>query len=256
MAGRPQGGAAPQQNMGQMGNQMQGMRQGMAGMPSQYPGANLAAPGGGMATPAVMPAPQGQGQMFNPGMGPQISQVMPQAPAPQQPPQISQPFPMAPQGGQTMPAPAPAPAPQLPPQYSGSTNPTQLDPSMLIARYQQAMGQQGQGMAPQAPAVMPPQMPQAPQPPISVGASQPYAGVQRPMPQFDSNLAGSAVMPQGAGMMQQKPQPMPMMNDARFQQNPGMTPRPMPRPMPQGRPQVQGNPNAMPVMRNMRGRVR
>ena len=225
MAGRPQGGAAPQQNMGQMGNQMQGMRQGMAGMPSQYPGANLAAPGGGMATPAVMPAPQGQGQMFNPGMGPQISQVMPQAPAPQQPPQISQPFPMAPQGGQTMPAPAPAPAPQLPPQYSGSTNPTQLDPSMLIARYQQAMGQQGQGMAPQAPAVMPPQTPQAPQPPISVGASQPYAGVQRPMP---------------------------MMNDARFQQNPSMTPRPMPRPMPQGRPQVQGNPNAMPVQRSPR----
>jgi len=190
MAGNPQGGAAPQQNMGQMGNQMQGMRQGMAGMPSQVPGANLAAPGGMQVNQA--------GQM---------------------------PPPQMPQGGQTTPAPAPqsitipmydnrvnaqAPAPQLPPQYSGSTNPTQLDPSMLIAQYQQALGQQG------------------PQAPISVGAYSPQA-------------------PQ---------RPMPMMNDARFQQNPGMTPRVqdimaqmqgMRGNMP--RPQVQGNPNAMPVQR-------
>jgi len=221
MAGNPQGGAAPQQNMGQMGNQMQGMRQGMAGMPSQVPGANLAAPGGMQVNQAgQMPPPQmPQGGQTTPAPAPQSitipmydNRVNAQAPAPQLPPQYS---------GSTNPTqldpsmliaryqPAMAHAPQLPPQYSGSTNPTQLDPSMLIAQYQQASGQQG------------------PQAPISVGAYSPQA-------------------PQ---------RPMPMMNDARFQQNPGMTPRPMPRPMPQGRPQIQGNPNAMPVMRNMRGRT-
>jgi len=196
MAGRPQGGAAPQQNMGQMGNQMQGMRQGMAGMPSQYPGANLAAPGGGMAAPAVMP------------QGSTGGQTMP-APAPQ-----STTIPMYDNRVN-----APAPAPQLPPQYSGSTNPTQLDPSMMAAIYQQAMAQQGQGQGMARPAVMP-------QGPTSVGAYSPQA------PQVS--------------------RPMPMMNDARFQQNPGMTPRMMGANPPIGRPQVQGNPNAMPVQRSPR----
>ena len=212
MAGGAQGSggrpAVNPQGQQQFQTALQGYRQAQAGMPSQVPGANAAAP-------AVMPAPQGQGQMFNPGMPPQISQPMPQGGIPQNEPQ------------RTMPAYAgPAPAPQMPPQY-GSTNPTQLDPSMMAAIYQQALGQQGQGMA--RPAVMP-QAPQG-QAPISVGASQPYAG------------------PQG----QAQPMPRPMPQDARFQQNPSMTPRPMPRPMPQGRPEVQGNPNAMPVTR---GRVR
>ncbi len=202
MAGGAQGSggrpAVNPQGAQQFQTALQGYRQAQANMPSQVPGANLAAPGGGMAAPAVMP------------QGPQMSQVMPQAPAPQAPqapPQLSQPFPMAPQGGQTM----PAPAPQLPPQYNPTSpqgqGPINPDPATVQALYQQAMAQQGQGMA--RPAVMPPQAPQ----------------VSRPMP---------------------------MANDARFQQNPSMTPRPMPRPMPQGRPQVQGNPNAMPVQRSPR----
>lgn len=181
MAGNPQGGAAPQQNMGQMGNQMQNMRQGMAGMPSQVPGANLAAPGGGM----------------------QVNQA-----------------------GQT-------PPPQMPQGYGP---PQQTQPAYAGPAQQAFYGGPPQGyVPPQGPTPPPPQMarpavmPQGPQAPISVGASQPYAGGQRPMP---------------------------MMDDARFQQNPGMTPRVQDiMAQMQGmrgnmaRPQVMGNPNAMPVQR-------
>ena len=109
---------------------------------------------------------------------------------------------------------------QYNPSLAQGQGPINPDPAIVQALYQQAMAQQGQGMArlavmPQGPVGMPPQSPQGPAPQVS--------------------------------------KPIPMANDARLQQNPSMTPRPMPRPMPQGRPEVQGNPNAMPVTR---GRVR
>ena len=46
MAGNSQGGGAPTQNMGQMANQAQQTNAASMGASSQYPGANMAAPGG------------------------------------------------------------------------------------------------------------------------------------------------------------------------------------------------------------------
>ena len=46
MAGNSQGGGAPTQNMGQMANQAQQTNATSMGASSQYPGANMAAPGG------------------------------------------------------------------------------------------------------------------------------------------------------------------------------------------------------------------
>jgi hypothetical protein len=92
---------------------------------------------------------------------------------------------------------------------------------------------------------------------------------QAPMPQTGGPLP---MAPQTGGVMPMAPQPapvpvnpqaalraqapVPMAQDPRFMQNPGMTPRMATPPpaMPQ-RPQIQGNPNAMPMQRfGRRGR--
>lgn len=92
-------------------------------------------------------------------------------------------------------------------------------------------------MAPQTGGVLP----MAPQ----TGGVMPMAPQPAPVP----------VNPQAALRAQA---PVPMAQDPRFMQNPGMTPRmvaPQRPIMPQGRPQIQGNPNAMPMQRfGRRGR--
>ena len=228
MAGNPQGGGAPKPAGNPMQG-MQGMQQNMAGMPSQYPGANMAAPGGmqqqfGMAKPAVMP------------QGSQTVNTLPAyaGPAPQgqqQPPQMSQPLPMAPQG-QNM-----ASAAVMPQEW----------------QWQNLQGQQDQNMA--SAAVMP-------QAPISVGSSQPMQ--QQPAQLSPEMMAQIQVAAQRQMASQQTqvnnapqpmPRPMPMPQDARMQQNPRMTPRVsdvMPQREQMARPQIQGNPNAMPVQRPQR----
>lgn len=153
MAGGAQGGGgrpAVGGNMQQFQNALQNYRQGSAGMPSQFPGANVAAPGGmqqGMTGRAPMPqgfmnAPNGPGapQMAQPayaGPAPGAQQMfyggppqgMPQGPIPQPLPQPQAPMP--PQGqapisvgayqtppapqGQPMPQPLPQPLPQAQP---------------------------------------------------------------------------------------------------------------------------------------------
>ena len=191
MAGNPQGGGAPMQRMGQLGNQMQGMRQGMAGMPSQFPGANAAAPGGGMpqfgmAKPMPMPAPGGgmaqtavipqfnpgqQGQQMSnlappsisvAGPAPQMGGVMPQGPLQPPPPQISQALPMAPQG--------PSSVGSYQPQISQPLPPAQPQPQV------------SQPLPQAQPQPMPRPMPRPiPMPPILGNPSA--MPLQRPQPQ-------------------------------------------------------------------------
>lgn len=87
MAGGAQGGGARPAvggNISQYQNTLQNYRQGMAGAPSQVPGANIAAPGGGMAQPAVMPQqapPQPNPGMAQPAVMPQWSQLINALPA-------------------------------------------------------------------------------------------------------------------------------------------------------------------------------
>jgi len=96
MAGGAQGGGgrpaqANPQGMQQFQNALQNYRQGSMGMPSQVPGANVAAPGG-MAAPQPQmsqPLPPAQQQIMGntmPMQVPQMSQPLP--PAPQQTAQI------------------------------------------------------------------------------------------------------------------------------------------------------------------------
>jgi len=165
MAGRPQGGGTPQQ----MQNQMQGMRQGMAGMPSQVPGANLAAPGG-MTGRAPMPqgfmdAPNGPG-------APQMSQGMARP--------MPMPGPVNPYTGVV------APPPQMP-QGQGLINP---DPAQVQAMFQQAQAQQGMNVGAYQPQISQPLPPAAPQPQMS----QPLPQAQpmpRPMPQGRPQIMGN-----------------------------------------------------------------
>ena len=162
MAGGAQGGGAkPAQGQGfnpqaaqQFQQALQNYRQGAMEMPSQMPGANAAAPGGGMpqfgmAKPMPMPAPGGgmaqtavmpqfnpgqQGQQMSNLVPPNISVADPQM-LPQGPisvgayqPQISQPLPPAqaqpqplPQA-QPQPMPRPMPRPMPMPQVQGNPN--------------------------------------------------------------------------------------------------------------------------------------
>jgi hypothetical protein len=199
MAGRPQGGGAPQQ----MQNQMQGMRQGMAGMPSQYPGANMAAPGG-MTKPAVMPqgfmdAPNGPGGMqqgmTKPAVMPQGFMDAPNGPgAPQMSQGMARPMPMPgpvdPYTGVV------APPPQMP-QGQGLINP---DPAQVQAMFQQAQAQQGMNVGAYQPQISQPLPPAAPQPQMS----QPLPQAQpmpRPMPR---------PMPQGRPQIMGNPTAMPL----------------------------------------------
>ena len=180
MAGRPQGGGTPQQ----MQNQMQGMRQGMAGMPSQVPGANLAAPGG-MTKPAVMPqgfmdAPNGPGGMqqgmTKPAVMPQGFMDAPNGPGAPQMPQ----GPVNPYTGVV------APPPQML-QGQGLINP---DPAQVQAMFQQAQAQQGMNVGAYQPQISQPLPPAAPQPQMS----QPLPQAQpmpRPMPQGRPQIMGN-----------------------------------------------------------------
>jgi hypothetical protein len=180
MAGGAQGGGgrpAVGGNLPQYQNMLQNYRQGAMGMPSQVPGANVAAPGGGMpqqfgmAKPAVMP------------QGPQMSQPLPMAP--QQPPQISQPLPMAPQGPQMS-----QPLPMAPQGQPSAPQQPQMSPEMM-AQLQAAMQQQ---MASQQTQVN-----GAPQSPMKVGSSPPL-----------NQPRTGGVMPQGPMQAQPIPRPMPM----------------------------------------------
>lgn len=142
MAGGAQGGARPAQpgvaggqtppinpQAGQQfQNALQNYRQGSMGMPSQVPGANVAAPGGGM--------PQGYG-----------------------PPQQMQPM-------YAGPAPVPQQVPPLPPQAQGNPQLSQVNQALqqMPPEQQQRMEALGaqiraqQGMAPQAQSQVPPEV--------------------------------------------------------------------------------------------------
>jgi hypothetical protein len=185
MAGRPQGGGAPQQ----MQNQMQGMRQGMAGMPSQYPGANMAAPGG-MTKPAVMPqgfmdAPNGPGGMQQ---GMTKPAVMPQG--------MARPMPMPGPGGASGMFPV-IPLEEQPamPQGQGLINP---DPAQVQAMFQQAQAQQGMNVGAYQPQISQPLPPAAPQPQIS-----------QPLPPAAPQPQMSQPLPQAQPMPRPMPRPMP-----------------------------------------------
>ena len=214
MAGNPQGGGAPKP-MGSAMQRIQDMQQNMAGMPSQYPGANMAAPGGGMPQqPPQMSQPLGMA----PGMNSNVNSILPAA-MPQQPPQMSQPLPMAPQ----------SPMPQE-------------------WQWQNLQGQQGQNLAsaavmPQAPISVGSSqpMPQQQQQMSPEMMAQIQAAAQRQMASQQTQVNNAP-----------QPMPRPMPQDPRMQQNPRMTPRVsdvMPQREQMARPQIQGNPNAMPVQR-------
>lgn len=208
MAGNPQGGGASKP----MGNPMQGvqgMQQNMAGMPSQYPGANMAAPGStqqGMTGRAPMP----QGFMDAPN-GPGAPQ-MPQGMTGGQTP-MAQGMSQGPVNSYTG---VDASPPQMP-QGQGLINP---DPAQVQAMFQQA--QQGLNVGAYQPQISQPLPPAAPQPQMS----QPLPQAQpqpRPMPQDPRMQQNPRMTPRVSEMMPQRG----LMN----------------------RPQVQGNPNAMPVTR-------
>jgi hypothetical protein len=186
MAGGAQGGGgrpAVGGNMQQFQNALQNYRQGSAGMPSQVPGANVAAPGGmqqGMTGRAPMP----QGFMNAPN-GPG---------APQMPQGMARPMPMPgpvdPYTGVV------APPPQMP-QGQGLINP---DPAQVQAMFQQAQAQQGMNVGAYQPQISQPLPPAAPQP----QPSQPLPQAQpmpRPMPR---------PTPQGMPQVMGNPNAMPL----------------------------------------------
>lgn len=264
MAGNPQGGGAPRPNTGNAApamqnwqNIQQNMRQNMSGMPSQYPGANVAAPGGGMASAAVMPQAQGNGEQMR-FMQPPPVQTMPMAPQGQnveasvpawqwqnvqgqqdqnlasaavmpQAPQVSQVMPMAPQGQGQQTA-MPMDARILP---NGATV-GRDDPRFY----------QGQNAGP-------------------AGVSPNWQRLQNMAAQYGQQgqanpndwRTGAAAAHQAEIMKSQLGAPQ---QDPRMQQNPRMTPRVsdmMPRRENLARPQIQGNPNSIPMQRGQ-GRVR
>ena len=218
MAGGAQGGGAkPAQGQGfnpqaaqQFQQALQNYRQGAMEMPSQMPGANAAAPGGGMpqfgmAKPMPMPAP-------GMGGGPQI-----------QPPQGGQGWvsggPYIPPGGMG----TPQPAQQLNP---FANVPQQANPNLAAYMNAPGTGQMLQGTAPQPSQQLNPfaNVPQQPQGPISVGAYQPQGQPQvtQPLPQA-----------QPQPMPRPMPRPMPM---PQVQGNPNAMP--LQRPQPQARGQM------------------
>ena len=232
MAGNSQGGGAPTQNVGQMANQAQQTNATSMGASSQYPGANMAAPGGSQL-PNISPQTTSDienllqyykqnAQSFAAGgaVDGYANGGMPQRP----------PMPQAAMANQQ----AQMARPQIMPQIAN----------------QQAIGNanaQAQVM-PQRPPVMaqPQVMPQI--------ANQQAALRAQAMPQ--------APVQQGPNIAPQRP---PM--DPRMAQNPGMTPnlgmmsrgmgQPVGTPMPgksvvPPRPQVQGNPNATPISKALR----
>jgi len=213
MAGRPQGGGAPQQ----MQNQMQGMRQGMAGMPSQYPGANMAAPGGirrgmtGGHTPmsqGFMDAPNGPGGMQQ---GMTKPAVMPQG--------MARPMPMPGPGGASGMFPV-IPLEEQPaiPQGQGLINP---DPAQVQAMFQQAQAQQGINVGAYQPQISQPLSPAAPQPqisqPLPPAASQPQ--MSQPLPQAQPM---PRPMPQGRPQIMGNPNAMPLQRPQMGQTRPMM----------------------------------
>lgn len=131
----PQGQPAPTgqpqinpQAFMQYQNALQNYRQGAMGMPSQVPGANMAAPGGGAIN--MLPAVAGPAPM--PQQPPPIPQTLSMAPPQDQPipqtlsmtQQAPQVLPMAPQGPQGLPI--------APPQ--GQPAPSPMRPGMLRGR--------------------------------------------------------------------------------------------------------------------------
>lgn len=239
MAGNPQGGGAPRPNMGNAGpamqnwqNTQQNMRQNMAGMPSQYPGANVAAPGGGMASAAVMPQQQ----------NPQIYSAQPAYAGPAVMPQTqgsnmasAAVMPQAQGNGEQMRFMQPPPV-QTMPQAPISVGSSQPMPQMDQAQLQQIQAMANNPAYQQA-------LLAAQQATMSGGNAAPTP-MPRPMPQT-TNSTGSY-------------QSRPMPQDPRMQQNPRMTPRVsdmMPRRENLARPQIQGNPNSIPMQRGQ-GRVR
>lgn len=273
MAGNPQGGGAPRPNMGNAGpamqnwqNAQQNMQQNMAGMPSQYPGANVAAPGGGMASAAVMPQQQNQNpQVYSaqpayagPAVMPQAqgsnmasTAVMPQAP------QMTQ---------ETMYSSAVGYPGMQQPQHFQSFNPGGKSIGMMPGETgrggpMQSFNPGGGSAAPQMSQVMP-------QAPISVGNSQPMPQMDQGQmqqiqamannPAYQQALLAAQQATTGGGSAAPTPMPRPMPQDPRMQQNPRMTPRVsdmMPRREQMARPQIQGNPNSIPMQRGQ-GRVR
>lgn len=172
--------------------------------------------------------PQGGGQKANNpqfsmptfgGYGGVTGGQMPQAQAPQ-------PFSILPAYG------GPAPASQLPAQYQPP--PQMAKPAVMpqgpmsgqamVPMYNQAIQDAQQGMTGRIPA---------------------------PQDQVANNPQSSMPLPQDMQLGMAKPAVMPQ--DARFQQNPGMTPRVLDFMQRQGTGQfVQGNPNSMPVQRMTR----
>lgn len=244
MAGGAQGGR-PAQNQGvgtqgapqvtpqaqQFQQALQNYRQGAVGMPSQVPGANMAAPGGGMASAAVMPQQQNQNPQVYSAQPAYAGPAMPQA------------------QGSNM-----ASAAVMPQAQGNGEQMRFMQPPPV-----QTMPQP----APQISQVMP-------QAPISVGSSQPMPQMDQAQLQQIQAMANNPAYQQALLAAQQAtmgggnaaptpmPRPMPMPQDPRMQQNPRMTPRVsdmMPRREQMARPQIQGNPNAMPIQRGQ-GRVR
>ncbi len=201
MAGGAQGGGgrpAVGGNMQQFQNALQNYRQGSAGMPSQYPGANMAAPGGGMQQGMTKPAVMPQGFMDAPnGPGaPQMSQGM------ARPMPMPMPGPVDPYTGVV------APPPQMP-QGQGLINP---DPAQVQAMFQQAQAQQGMNVGAYQPQISQPLPPAAPQPQMS----QPLPQAQpmpRPMPR---------PMPQGLPQVMGNPNAMPLQRPQMGQTRPMM----------------------------------
>lgn len=146
-------------------------------------------------------------------------------------------------GGQAM--------PQFNPNFS-------MPPNISGGQFNPGSGSGGPAMPPQLSQPMPAPAPQISQP-------MPYAGVMGGPESAYQDMARAAVMPQANPSMQDLSQlqamqeqgnaqnmgrafPFPM--DARFQQNPGMTPRMMGRYQDmRGRPDIQGNPNSIPMPR-------
>jgi len=201
MAGGAQGGGgrpAVGGNMQQFQNALQNYRQGSAGMPSQVPGANLAAPGGGMQQGMTGRAPMPQGFMDAPnGPGaPQMAQPayagpapgaqqmfyggppqgMPQGPIPQPLPQPQAPMP--PQGQ----APISVGAFQMPPAPQGPAQASYQNP-MYQNAIQQVSGAlpQGQPMPRPMPRPIPQGMPQVMGNPNAMPLQRPQMGQTRPM---------------------------------------------------------------------------
>ena len=216
MAGGAQGGGAkPVQGQGfnpqagqQFQNALQNYRQGAMGMPSQMPGANAAAPGGGMpqfgmAKPMPMPAPGGnmaQPAVMPQGMGNMVGDMR-----------------YRPPGGM----PAPQPSQQLNP---FANVPQQANPNLAAYMNAPGTGQMLQGTAPQPSQQLNPfaNVPQQPQGPISVGAYQPQGQPQVTQP-----------LPQAQPM----PRPMPVNRPMpQVQGNPNAMP--LQRPKPQARGQM------------------